>query len=160
LPEEEEMQQGQVPANDPVRDSHRRFISALLKADVGELVSLYTKSAVLMPPNDTTLYGRVELEEWYREYFENFRIVTMEALERDVTVLDGWAVERWTYMVAIQPRDGSERIRDDGRLFTVWTKEDSKWRIAQSMFNSIRPIGSGTIRFLALLKKKNKRANR
>ena len=154
------MDQGQVLANDPVRDSHNRFVSALLKGEVSELVSLYTKSAVLMPPNDTSLYGHSELEEWYREYFENFRIVTMEAIERDVTVLDGWAMERWTYMVAIQPSDGSERIRDDGRLFTLWTKDEGKWRMAQSMFNSIRPIGSGTIRFLALLKKKKKGTNR
>lgn len=154
------MEQGQVLANDPVNDSHRRFVSAVLKGDVSELMSLYVKSAVLMPPNDTTLYGKAELEEWYREYFENFRVVTFEALERDVTVLDVWAVERWTYMVAIQPSDGSERIRDDGRLFTLWAKDDGKWRIVQSMFNSIRPIGSGTIRFLALLKKKKKGSNR
>jgi ketosteroid isomerase-like protein len=148
------MDQGHVPANDPIGDSHRRWVSALLKSDVSEIVSLYGKSAVLMPPNDTTLYGRAELEEWHREYFDNFQIITMEALEREVTVLGAWAVERWTYMVAIQPRDGSQRIRDDGRLFTLWIEEDGKWRIAQSMFNSIRPIGSGTIRFLALLKKR------
>lgn len=153
------MDQSQVPANDPVMEAHRQFVNALLRGDVAEIVSLYTKSAVLMPPNDTTVYGIAEVEEWYREYFQNFRVVTLEALERDVTVLDGWAVERWTYMVAIQPRDGGERIRDDGRLFTLWTNEGGKWRVAQSMFNSIRPIGSGTIRFLALLKKKNKGTN-
>jgi hypothetical protein len=40
------------------------------------------------------------------------------------------------------------RIRDDGRLLTVWKQEaDGVWRIAQTMWNSIRPIGSGTSRY-------------
>jgi ketosteroid isomerase-like protein len=139
---------------DPIAGAHRRFIDAVLSADVPGLVSLYSQSAVLMPPNDTTLYGVSELEEWHQEYFANFRVVTLEAVERDVSVMGVWAVERWTYLVAIQPVAGGERIRDDGRSLTVWTKEAGQWRISQSMFNSIRPIGSGTIRFLALLKKK------
>jgi len=63
-----------------------------------------------------------------------------------------WAVERFAYMVAIQPLHGGERIRDDGRFLTVWKLDDGVWRITQAMFNSMRPIGSGTSRFLVRLK--------
>jgi len=159
------MDQKQAPidprlADDPIQASHQRFLKAIRTADVEGLVSLYSKSAVLMPPNDTTVYGHDELREWYQDYFDNFRVATMEAIERDVTSFGMQAVERWTYMVAIEPVGGGERIRDDGRLLTLWTCESGEWLMSQSMFNSIRPIGSGTIRFLALLKKRGGRSGK
>lgn len=142
---------------DPLVESHLRFIEAVKAADVAAIVSLYTDAAVLMPPNDSSLYGKKELEEWHEEYFADFRVTTFAETERDVSVFDVWAVERWAYMVAIQPLHGGERIRDDGRFLAVWKCDGGVWRIAQAMFNSIRPIGSGTSRFLVGL---SNRANR
>ena len=139
---------------DPVAESHQRFISAVLAADVPGIVSLYSENTVSMPHNDSTLYGRKELQEWHEEYFTDFRVETFAEIEREVTMFDGWAVERWAYMVAIQPLKGGERIRDDGRFLMLWKREGGLWQIEQSMMNSMRPIGSGTSRFLVRLKNK------
>jgi len=112
-----------------------------------------------MAPNETTLYGRSEIREWFEEYFQNFQIMTLGVTERDVTILDGWAVERWAYTIAINPVSGGERIRDDSRWFAVWRRDpDGAWRMAQVMFNSIRPIGSGTSRFISRMSQKRKTA--
>jgi len=140
---------------DPIFESHRRLTAAYLKGDVEAILSLYSDNAVFMAPNEPSVFGKAELQEWHEEYFGSFRIVTVEQTERDVTMLDGWAIERWAYLVALQSLSGEDRIRDDGRFLHVWRlEEDGVWRIAQTMFNSIRPIGSGTSRFLVRLKTK------
>ena len=108
-----------------------------------------------MPPNEPSLYGRAEVKEWHEEYFQHFSIAVHSETEREVTVIDGWAFERRAHMVAISQVKGGERIRDDGRWMILWKLEpDGEWRISQAMFNSIRPIGSGTSRFLARMKER------
>jgi ketosteroid isomerase-like protein len=145
--------------NDPILQRHQLSIEASRRNDVDTLVSLFCEDAVLMAPNETTLYGRSEIREWFEEYFQNFQIMTLDVTERDVTILDGWAVERWAYTIAINPVSGGERIRDDSRWFAVWRRDpDGAWRMAQVMFNSIRPIGSGTSRFISRLSQKRKTA--
>ena len=139
---------------DPIAEPRRRLNEAFLKSDVASVLSYYSDTAVLMAPNEPSLFGKKEIEEWHEEYFTAFRIVTLEQTEREVTVFDGWAVERWAYLVAIESLGGADRIRDDGRFLSVWKNEDGKWRVQQTMFNSIRPIGSGTSRFLVRMKKK------
>jgi len=139
---------------DPIAEPRRRLLEAFLNSDVATVLSYYGDNAVLMAPNEPSLFGKKEIEEWHEEYFTAFRIVTLEQTEREVTMFDGWAVERWAYLVAIQSLSGADHIRDDGRFLTVWKKEGGDWRIQQMMFNSIRPIGSGTSRFLVRLKKK------
>jgi ketosteroid isomerase-like protein len=139
---------------DPIAEPRRRLHEAFMKSDVATILSYYGDDAVLMAPNEPSLFGKAEIHEWHDEYFSVFRIVTLEQTEREVTMFDGWAVERWAYLVAIESITGPDRIRDDGRFLTVWKKEGTDWRIQQMMFNSIRPIGSGTSRFLVRLKKK------
>lgn len=135
--------------NDPVRDGHGRFMEACRCGDVDAIVSLLAENCVWMPTNETSLYGRGEAREWFEEYFADFRITVLSETEREVTRIGDWAVERWAYTVAIEPLGGGERIRDDGRFLVIWKKEsDGQWRIFQFIFNSIRPIGSGTSRFM------------
>jgi ketosteroid isomerase-like protein len=134
---------------DPIADSRQKFVDAVRACDIATLVQMHTDETVWMPLNEPSIYGKAELTEWYEEYFQYFRIITFTETERDLTVMDSWAVERWGYMVAIAPVDGGERIRDDGRFLAIWKREpDGIWRIAQAMINSIRPVGSGTSRFL------------
>ena len=128
----------------------------MLAADIRAIVSVYSASSISMPHNDSTLYGRKEIEEWHQEYFADFRVVTFAEIERDVEVFDAWAAERWSYMVAIQPIKGGDRIRDDGRFVNLWRKEeDGVWRSAQSLMHSMRPVGSGTSRFFVRLKNRS-----
>ena len=138
--------------SDPITPRHQLHIEALKGSDVETLASLFCEDAVLMAPNEPTLYGRAEVREWFQEYFESFKITAFAVTERDVRMFDAWAVERWAYTIAITPVAGGERIRDDSRWFAVWKKDsDDVWRMSQAMFNSIRPIGSGTSRFISRL---------
>jgi ketosteroid isomerase-like protein len=80
-------------------------------------------------------------------------VTVLNGTERDVRIIGDQAIELWIYMVAIDPVRGGDRIRDDGRSLTIWKREqDGIWRVAETIWNSIRPIGSGTSRYLARLK--------
>jgi ketosteroid isomerase-like protein len=139
-----------VRDGDPIAAYHNRYIQAALSSDIASLVSLCSDNIVFMPPNETSIFGKSELQEWHEDYFLHFRVASLSETDREVIVLDGWAVERWDYLVTISPLNGADRIRDEGRFLIVWRREeDGAWKMAKVMFNSIRPIGSGTIRFLA-----------
>jgi ketosteroid isomerase-like protein len=142
---------------DPIADGRRRYFEAIKAADVAAVVSLFCENAIYMPPNDTSLYGGAEIKEWHEDYFKYFQIVELTETEREVTVLGDWAIERSAYTVAIQPVKGGDRIRDDGRFVMVWKREPGgAWKIAQAIHNSIRPVGSGTSRFLVRMSQRKK----
>jgi ketosteroid isomerase-like protein len=138
---------------DPLAERHNLFLEGVRNGDIATLVAMYCEDAVLMPPNEPSLYGRSEIQEWYEDYFKHFRIVTVNETEREITLITNeWAMERYAYMVSIAPLNGGERIRDDGRWVHLWKRESGgEWRIVQAMFNSMRPIGSGTSRFISRL---------
>ena len=144
-------------SQDPIADKHDLYLAASKRGDFEMLASMFCEDAVLMAPNEPTLFGRAEVREWAEEYFSNFRITVLAATEREVTALDGWAIERFAYTIAIDPVVGGDRIRDDSRWLAVWRLDaDGAWRMAQVMFNSIRPIGSGTSRFMSRMSRRNK----
>lgn len=148
-----------VDSADPVRYGHDRLTAALRDSGVDVIVELSRDDCVWMPPNDTSLYGKDEVREWFEEYFESFRITVLEETERQVIPMGDWVYDRWSYAVAIVPLGGGERIRDDGRAVVLWQREaDGDWRISQLMFNSIRPIGSGTSRFMVRMMERRDQA--
>jgi len=141
-------------SHDPVASSHLKYIAAVISGDVETVVSLFHQDAIFMPPNDRSVYGELEMREWHQDYFQHFTIVSLQVAEREIKVLGDWAIERWAYNVAIEALPGGESIRDEGRFLKNWTREpDGIWRIAYAMFNSMQPVGSGTSRFLATIRK-------
>jgi ketosteroid isomerase-like protein len=139
---------------DPIASRHVSYIAAVTSSDVEAVVALFRQDGIFMPPNDRTVYGEMEMREWHQDYFQHFTIVSIQETEREVRVLGDWAIERWTYNVSIEALVGGESIRDEGRFIKNWTREpDGIWRIAYAMFNSMQPVGSGTSRFLATIRK-------
>lgn len=144
-----------IPSDtDVLLANHERLIAASRGSDVEGFASLFSEDAVFMAPNEPTLYGKAEVREWIEEYVQHFKIIALNDTERDVGIRNGWAIERWAYTVAIAPVKGGEtdRIRDDGRWLIIWKRETGNtWKIYRVMFNSIRPVGSGTSRFFSRL---------
>jgi len=133
-------------------------MSAAKAADVDALASLVADDVVSMSPNDTTVYGRDEYRAWWEEYFQYFRFISFTSPERSVVIEGDYAIEHSAYMIAIAPREGEGRIRDDGRVFTIWRREaDGSWKIWQTLWNSIKPIGVGTNRYMSRLMQKKAR---
>jgi ketosteroid isomerase-like protein len=134
---------------DPIQEQYRTFMGAMRAGNVSELVSLLSDDAVLMPPADRTLSGKAEIREWYGEYFEYFYILHLEETDRVVSTVGDTLVERIAVNVKLEARKGGMPIYDDARLLNVWRRdEDGSWKLWQSMWNSVKPIGAGTNRFL------------
>jgi ketosteroid isomerase-like protein len=143
--------------DDPIKAPHELFVDGCTSGKVDRIVTLLDDDCVFMPTNETTLYGREEAREWFDEYYRDFTITSLTPSERDVTLMGEWALERWAYTVAIVPVKGGERIRDDGRWVMLWKQNsEGDWKITQLIFNSIRPIGSGTSKFMVRMMDRRK----
>ena len=131
------------------------MVDAMKAGDVDGLMTVFADDVVYMPPNDTTLYGKAEVKSWHEEYFQYFRPTIFTFPEIDVTITGDWAVARYPYIIAIVPVSGGTRIRDDGRILSIWKRDtDGSWKIWQSLWNSIKPIGIGTNRYMSRLMQK------
>lgn len=147
--------------SDPIIEYRRRYVDAVKAGDISRIEALLDDDIVSMPPNDTTLYGKEEARAWWEEYFQYFRLISLLESERDVTVVGDWAIERSAHSVTIAPRTGGTRIRDEGRMFTIWKRQpDGSWKVAQEIWNSIKPIGAGTNRFMSRMMQKKANAKR
>jgi uncharacterized protein (TIGR02246 family) len=148
-----EQEQGQ-----PTEITHQRILEASLSGELMPFLSLYAEDAVVMPNNETTLYGKTELKAWWEEYFETFRITSSVETERAINVAGNQAFERHGFTVTIVPKRQGAKIRDDIRSLIVWKREaDGAWKIARHIWNSVKPVGEGTNRYMThILEKKTR----
>ena len=146
---------------DPIFALRQSIICAVKAGDIDTLVSLVADDAVVMPPNDTTIYGRDEWRGWWEEYYQYFAVAAISESEREVAVNGDFVIERSGYMAAVAPVSGGSRIRDDGRFLTIWKRQaDGSWKIWRMMWNSIKPIGIGTNRYMSRMMQKKARQKR
>jgi ketosteroid isomerase-like protein len=142
-------------SEDPIFEYRQAFFRATQAGDVETLVSFAADDIVLMSPNDTTVYGKVEFQAWWEEYFQYFRLAAFNVPERSVVISGDYAIEHSAYMIAVVPASGGTRIRDDGRIFAIWKRQpDGAWKVWQMMWNSSNPIGIGTNRYMSRLMQK------
>ena len=146
---------------DPIFALRQAFHSAARGGEIDTLVSMADDDVVIMPPNDTTIYGRDEWRAWWEEYYQYFQITAISETEREVTINADCAVERSGYMAAVAPVSGGSRIRDDGRFLAIWKRQpDGSWKIWRMMWNSIKPVGIGTNRYMSRMMQKKTGAKR
>src|SRR6185436_826899 len=106
--------------------------------------------------NDTTLFGKDEIRSWWEEYFQHFRVTSSEESERDVIVTGSQAIELTMFSVTIVPKERGVRIRDDVRTLTIWKQEaDGVWKISHQIWNSTKPVGAGTNRYMTRMLSRN-----
>jgi ketosteroid isomerase-like protein len=145
----------------PSIDPHQQVLKASLAEDVNPIVEMFAEDAILMPPNDTTLFGKDEIRSWWEDYFSFFRITSIVPNEREITVAGIQAFERESFSATIIPKESGARILDDIRSLTVWRCEpDGSWKISHQIWNSTKPVGSGTNRYMTrMLQRKGARSS-
>ncbi len=139
----------QINEADPIAANYQNQIDAIKTGDIPVLLSDLADDVVYMPPAEMTLTGKKQIEDWWRDYFEYFTIQDFETTERIIDVVGDCAVERVLFSLKLIPNKGGTPIYDDGRFLTVWRRQpDGTWKIWQRIWNSLKPIGAGTNRFL------------
>ena len=143
----------------PTVSLHDEVLKASLSHDLNLILNVFTDDAILMPPNDTTVFGKDEIRSWWEDYFSFFRVTSVKETERQLTVVGNQAFDRQSFSVTIVPKERGARILDDIRSLIVWRREtDGAWRISQQIWNSTKPVGSGTNRYMTrMLQKKGTR---
>jgi ketosteroid isomerase-like protein len=144
---------------DPIYELRQEFLRAAKAGDVEALARLAADDIVTMSPNDTTLFGKDEYKAWWEEYFEYFKIEAFSEAGRSIEFNGDFAIEVSGYTLAIIPVTGGSRIRDDGRVLSIWKRQpDQSWKIWQMMWNSSKPVGIGTNRYMSRLAQKKAKA--
>jgi uncharacterized protein (TIGR02246 family) len=139
----------------PSESPHKLVLEASASGDLTRLLSVFADDAVLMPPNDTALFGKEEIAEWWKEYFQWFKVRKAVETEQDLTVAGDQAFHRMTLSAVIVPIKKGEPIKDEVRFLYVWRKQpDGTWKITHQIWNSTKPVGSGTNRFISRIKQK------
>ena len=134
----------------------REVLQAPLSGDLNGLISLFADDAVVMPPNDSPLFGKDEIRSWWEEYFQFFKIESSVETDGELTVAGNQAFDRASFTVTIVSRISGTRIRDDVRSLIVWKHEpDGAWKISHQIWNSTKPVGSGTNRYMTRMLQKS-----
>jgi ketosteroid isomerase-like protein len=122
---------------------------------------MFADDAIFMPPNDTTVFGKDEIRAWWEEYFSFFRVTSSVETEREVTAAGDQVFDRAAFSVTIVPKERGPRITDDIRSLTVWKNDAADgWKISHQIWNSTKPVGSGTNRYMTrMLQKKRTRSS-
>jgi ketosteroid isomerase-like protein len=122
--------------NDQILALHHEFISSFAKEDHAAMREVLTEDHVGMAPGRPQMSGRDEAEAFWREGWEVAKSAFTSHNE-NITVSGDWAIDRFRFVMSIEPRDGSPRVRDEGKCVWVWRKEsDGKWRLSSAIWNS------------------------
>ena len=125
------------------------FGNAMKEGNSEALFALLADDVVFMPPADRTLHGKSEVKDWVDDYFEYFRILELDQTETSATILGDVLVERAAVSVKLEPLKDGAPIYDETRILSVWRRQtDGSWKLWQMIWNSVKPIGAGTNRFL------------
>lgn len=136
----------------PKLSPHKLVLEASMSGDISELMSVFADDAVLMPPNDSVLFGPEEIAGWWKEYFRWFRLRKSVETERSLTVAGNQAFQRTVISILIEPLKKGKMIQDEARALTVWRRAaGGQWKITHQMWNSAKPVGSGTNRYISRL---------
>jgi ketosteroid isomerase-like protein len=114
------------------------FAAAYNTKDAAKMLTFYSGSALLMPPNASTVRGQESIQGYYHNRF-NVDGATDLALEaKEISGEGPLAYVSGTFSLRLQPPDGTER-RDRGKLLFILRNLAKSWRIEVSMWSSDLP---------------------
>src|SRR5262245_39909612 len=77
---------------------HQQDIAATLSRDSGALTDLWTEDAIRLSPGQVAVVGRQAIRESHERWsaLHDVKVLSYVPEMKDLTILDGWAVE-WGY---------------------------------------------------------------
>ncbi len=115
-----------------------RWQDAILAKDWATFAGLYTRDAVLMPPNAPLVVGSAAIAAW----FANSGL-TLEAFAARPVAIEGegaLATLRSSYVMTFTVRGSAAPLTECGKsLFVLRRDEDGAWRIAIDIWNADGP---------------------
>ena len=119
-----------------ISEAREALVGALRADDVPGIMAQLTDDHLTMPPGQATPPNNEALEAWHQDRIDAFAFQS-EFSTDDIQVHGDIAIERWSGMTALVPRDGGDEIRDEGKGIWIWERQaDGSWKLLWSAWNS------------------------
>ena len=115
------------------------FHQALRTNDFEGVFGYVAADVVMMPPNETAIRGKAEMQTWYRGFLSTFQTTALILSDREVNVSDRWATELGAYEWRLQPTAGGDAVIDKGHYMQIWKRTSDGWRFFREIWNSSIP---------------------
>jgi uncharacterized protein (TIGR02246 family) len=120
-----------------IDDVTQTAVNAALARDFATWGSLFLDDAVIYPPNEPAVKGRVAIRAW----LEKFPPMTEFKLNNEkVEGREDLAYVLGTYTMTIRPPGAPGPVKDSGKFVTIVRRQpDGRWLAAVDMFSSDLP---------------------
>lgn len=123
-----------VAARDGILEANQRFISSFAAGKAGDMVTLYTDDAQLLPPNSDVIEGADNITAFWQGVFDmGLAGASLETVEVDNE--GDTAIETGRYRLTTS--DG--QLADEGKYLVVWKRMDDHWYIHRDIWNTSLP---------------------
>jgi len=103
--------------------------------DPAKAASLFSTTAVVMPPNRSLMRGRQFVEQYYVDRFaEGATDLMLKATDISGQGILGYASGE--YSLNLTPQDGSQKRRDRGKFLWIFRELNGQWMIEYVVFSS------------------------
>ena len=115
-----------------VHDVAARLEAAFNASDAMALASLYSDTAILMPPNEPMVRGRTDIQAWFERALLRLRSVRIVPIESTVEADQAFQVGTFTTTVSSSGKDVSAL---PGKYVLVLKNYGGEWRIQYDIWN-------------------------
>ena len=119
-----------------VDDIAARLEAAFNASNAVALVSLYSDTAVLMPPNEPMVRGRAEIQAWFERALMRLRSVRIVPIESTVTADRAFQAGTFTTAVSSSGKDDSAL---PGKYVLLLKNHRGEWKIEYDIWSLDQP---------------------
>ena len=121
------------------------YVKATLAADAKAVADLYADDAIEMPPNMPLVKGRTAIQQYYEKQFAAGKIARFSLTHLETRAIGDTGYDVGTYQQNISPATGAA-MDDSGKFTVILKRTGGRWRVAYAIYNSDRPMQSGSAR--------------
>jgi uncharacterized protein (TIGR02246 family) len=123
----------------PIDEVTARMEAAFNAHDASALASLYADTAVLMPPNQPMVHGRVGIEAWFAEVLQRLSHVRIVALESAVAGDTAFQVGTFTSSARAEAGASVTGTTQTGKYVLLLERSGGRWVIQYDTWNLDQP---------------------
>lgn len=115
------------------------YLKAIVAGDAGAVADMFEDNAILMPPNQPSLSGRLAIQHFYEGWCHSpIRPTAFTFDHVEATVSGDSAYDVGTYKLTMVPGPG-RNVQDSGKYSVILKRSGNGWKISYLIFNSDLP---------------------
>ena len=132
--------QSSAKQNDPaITEASNAYLKAVVDGDARAVATTFSDDAILMPPNQRLLRGRLAIQHFYEAWCHSPTKPAAFSFDHlEATVSGDSAYDVGTYKMSI-PAGPRRSVDETGKYTAVLKRSAGEWKIAYLIFNSDFP---------------------